>query len=523
MIHSIDIGDFRVFKDNHIKLGRKLTAIAGKNGVGKSTLLAMLGNTCALRKQKSLLNTPFETKFNEIFKGDIKFDTSGYKYKVNFSNRDNPNEIIETKHNRVSWLENKTRFRMIPETKETDKKNSKKYEMPVLYLGLSRLYPLGESKEFSKKKLSLDDSIKNDFILAYKEILSLDGLDEYSLDSIKINDAPRKKGIGINSSRYSSILNSAGQDNLGQILLAVLSFKVLKENFEDYKEGLLLIDELDATLHHYAQMKLINFLLKMSKKLNLQIVFTTHSENILRYLYSKSEHNKDDVINEIETVYINKFKDTVKIQQSPCFYKIKSDLFLSDPTIIPEKINVIFEDKEALWFFEKLIEGFEFSMFLNNINLDLGCEQLLRLIKNNSSIFYEDLFILDGDVEDVKLNINTNIKHLKLPGGASPEEVLYKYLSTLDESHDFWLKCYQLGISKESLLANGPFSSKYSNYNKDREKYKSWFNDNRKLFNSLSVVNFWIKDNKTEHETFLAKFKEEVSVLFKKNLFLTID
>ncbi|WP_243122395.1 hypothetical protein [Clostridium septicum] len=49
--------------------------------------------------------------------------------------------------------------------------------------------------------------------------------DEVCLDMIEIGDTARKKGIGVNTSKYSSITNSAGQDNIGQIIMAMMSFE----------------------------------------------------------------------------------------------------------------------------------------------------------------------------------------------------------------------------------------------------------------------------------------------------------
>ena len=42
-------------------------------------------------------------------------------------------------------------------------------------------------------------------------------------------------------------------------------------------EDFFLIDELDATMHPAAQIRLLNVLYEEAKLLNLQIVFTTHS------------------------------------------------------------------------------------------------------------------------------------------------------------------------------------------------------------------------------------------------------
>ena len=87
-----------------------------------------------------------------------------------------------------------------------------------------------------------------------------------------MKDVSRKNGTGIETETYSYLANSSGQDNLGQILLAIFSFKNLKATLKSYSGGILLIDEIDATLHPAAQFKLLDFMKKMSKELDLQIV-----------------------------------------------------------------------------------------------------------------------------------------------------------------------------------------------------------------------------------------------------------
>ena len=72
---------------------------------------------------------------------------------------------------------------------------------------------------------------------------------------------------------------SAGEDNLSIILTAVISLKYYYESISPSKEveSVLLIDELDATLHPAFQIKLLNLFREMSEKYKIQVVFTTHS------------------------------------------------------------------------------------------------------------------------------------------------------------------------------------------------------------------------------------------------------
>ena len=87
MIHSIELIDFRDLKNVTINLGKYITAISGRNGLGKSTILALLGNACEIKTKdgKTLFNTQFRTEFSEIFKASPLFDLSGSnKCKINF-------------------------------------------------------------------------------------------------------------------------------------------------------------------------------------------------------------------------------------------------------------------------------------------------------------------------------------------------------------------------------------------------------------------------------------------------------
>lgn len=53
---------------------------------------------------------------------------------------------------------------------------------------------------------------------------------------------------------------------------------------------------------------------------------------------------------------------------------------------------------------------------------------------------------------------------------------------------------------------NGPDSPKY-NQEKEREKYKKWFEDHQTVFDSTKLFEFWSDDNKQLVDEFKEKFK----------------
>ena len=108
--------------------------------------------------------------------------------------------------------------------------------------------------------------------------------------------ASSKTFAGVSDDTHDIFTNSAGEGNIMRIILAVLSFKRLKEQYgRDYRGGILLIDELDATLYGFSQAKLVDYLWQVAGDYKIQIVFTTHSPIILKCVnkYQRKErHDK---------------------------------------------------------------------------------------------------------------------------------------------------------------------------------------------------------------------------------------
>ena len=94
-INQITVHDYRAFqKQFNMKLSKNITVIAGLNGVGKSTLLAILTNVGELKKYKALNGKPFRGEFSDVIMYDKENDTVGDKATIYFSNLpSNPNEF----------------------------------------------------------------------------------------------------------------------------------------------------------------------------------------------------------------------------------------------------------------------------------------------------------------------------------------------------------------------------------------------------------------------------------------------
>ena len=326
--NKLSIEKFRQFSSKEIFLGNKMTAIAGNNGTGKSTILGILANSSQLSGHHTYLDKPFRGEFSELFSGSPEHDPTGGKITLFYRDRGKDCSALF----RTAWQDKKTRFRIIPKRTLSDGTiTESKLESPVIYLGLSRLYPLGEAdrKKLSRKNQKWDANEDRDwFTNKYKAILG--GWEELkSVSQFGIAGLARKAGTGIETETYGPSANSAGQDNLGQILLSVLSMRKLKRELDrEWDGGLLIIDELDATLHPAAQIRLIKLLLKESAAIGFQVVFTTHSTVILELLSSKTVHNRKDTAGDIEVVYLTDANKRLAVKRNPSWPEMENDLFV---------------------------------------------------------------------------------------------------------------------------------------------------------------------------------------------------
>lgn len=520
MFRSIKIADFRQFHDDELFLGEYVTVLAGRNSTGKSTILGLLGNSAEIKKNAGVTYTDgrFRAEFSEIIKGSKEFDKTGSgRFQIIV---DGKNNSIITCDFRTGWQkydkedESADRFRVIPKwVKEDGTSTEAKLEYPVLYLGLSRLFPIGESKKVgvTKPRIRFDkDEHEKWFIENYCKILSINDTVE-TVTNYSIGETDKKVGVGVTTQNYDYLTNSSGQDNLGQILLSILSFKRVYEKIgAEWKGGLLLIDEIDATLHPVAQNRLLDLIIKEAKAAKFQVVFTTHSLSLLRYVSEKTEHNKELPNQHIELYYFSAANKKLDIRRNLAYHSMENDLMIQSVVHNSHKVKVYSEDEETRWMLKLLIG--DYISYVDILDVKVGCQSLMTMYKCDQEYFTRTLIVLDGDVEEKTLStvpkpIRNKYRNIVLlPGSKRPEQVMYEYLLSLDGDHEFWKNAEQYDMTWQYFKDNGPESDTYKK-EKDREKYKTWFNDHVQFFDFARLGEYWIRDNKTDAERFLSEFK----------------
>lgn len=475
-----------------IKIGEKLTVIAGGNGTGKSSLLGLIGHMFSFRNNGTVAvnpfyETPLETQFSEVFRFSPVHDYQPpYSYSLLFHDG--------TVRNAVSrFVATNNRFRIDVGIR---KKGHGKVSCAVIYLGLKRLIPLAQESEGSIKVL-LANKLSDEDRTLYREwhnrVLVLED------DVIPQHMKSRNKEVYFPTcDKYDALGNSAGQDNLAQIILALLSFKRIKEEWkEDYPGGVLLIDEVETTLYPAAQYQLMQLLLKAARDYDLQVIFTTHSTDIISYMLDPRERS---FYYSTEIMYLYKQRGAITVSQE------KGELpgMLADlKRTVSErprdrKVNVYLEDEEARVFFKGIVESdVKSELAINRCNS--AATFYGTLLRNRFHEFRKSLIVLDGDqCENNWLKRNPNV--LFLPGLVRPENLICEFLDGLAEDDEFW-ESELGGYNKQAFLYNKPTSTE------NRDTMKEWFT--REKANWGRGCSKLMRRWKNSHETTVSSFNEE--------------
>ena len=233
---------------------KNVTGIFGVNGVGKTTLIHTL--LCLYKAPAGKKNFNFGAFFKRC--RDHEFDHTQIIAKVHFRNQRDVKDV-------------EYEYKKSPGSDRWTPKTSSRPEREVFYLGISSCIPsIEEEIKVTQKYRYIDGAIVSDNVrIVASRILGI----QYS--SIIHSTRGKKDHYHAtinNGDEYYSISMGAGE----QRVLRILEFL---ENIPNY--ALVVIDEIDLTLHTAALNKLLDHLVFVANNKNIQIIFTSHREEIL--------------------------------------------------------------------------------------------------------------------------------------------------------------------------------------------------------------------------------------------------
>lgn len=257
-LHKIYFGQLKNLRDFTLDLEpNNVTGIFGVNGCGKSSIIYSL---LSLFKPSDREPDRYNYKFSQFFTHTNHTRFLGSNF-----------EIIH------SFRQDRTAFQNILRKYEKADRWKPRYEnrpeRDVYFIGINTSVPEIETEKSESiirfQTVPLNDALSNE-IKANAEIVLNRHYTEFNN-----HPAKRKSYIGVrhNNIPYSSLAMGAGEQRV---------FKILSTVFKAERHSLIIIDEIDLTLHTDALNRLITILVNRANARNLQIIFTSHREELTK-------------------------------------------------------------------------------------------------------------------------------------------------------------------------------------------------------------------------------------------------
>lgn len=385
---------------------KPVTAIFGVNGCGKTTVLHALA--CLYRPDSSIGEKNYFTRF---FKRENGVSWIGSKLEAHFC-------INGTVQSRKYA---KAGDRWTPRSNQRPQRD-------VVFIGISSCVPDIEqiAPTLTSFAMGADENVqrREQILRAASAIMNYD-YNNYS--KVSCHKKKYKKVARNGAGSYSSLAMGAGEQRLFNILEILYSLPAY---------SLFLIDELDLTLHTSALTKLVDEMVNVARRKHLQIVFTTHREELalrndinIRHIWKTANSNDTFVLDHTSPDCLRRLTGRMEKQL---------EVYVEDD--LAEYIaRQVVRDKGLLPYTSFL----RFGAIENAFVVAAGCD-----IQEDDS--YNKLFVMDGDkyrTEDERITqmqrcysgneaerdarrrrALSHIKQFALPEGEQPEHYLWTRL-----------------------------------------------------------------------------------------------
>lgn len=538
IIKRVTVDQFRAMKNVEFSLGKYLTAIAGRNATMKTTLLGIVSQPFTLSSghplygSKTIDGYDFKSQFSDKFKISPDFDKIGeHLWTLFLENKGYyPDDKITIKS-----IKRSTRDSSKPPTlrfwsTRGRAKGDGYVQLPVYFLSLSRLFPVGEAGKTTPVEVEFTQEEADYCIRKYREILSIQSMS--GTPTLEIEKETQKKTYtGISDDVHDLFTNSAGEGNVTRIILAMLSFKRIKESKRSYKGGILLIDEIETTLYPHAQKALVKYLRQAAEEFQVQVIFTTHSNVIMQEVYElrRKERIPDGIPEDryaynSSIVYLEpeygdggiRMIGAKNITNAIDLKRILNDINLM-PTSSDGKLSVYTEDAMAASFVRFLLSKYspDYDKYISFIDINLGYTNYKQLWLKGVPAFRESIILIDDGEKELETQQQLvqagAINVLCLP--LLVEKGLFAILKDPAQFKGFSEGfCPNKSFSYDICFADWPLScSDYSSID-----YKVWLQKAIATINLNDFLEFWYSCYTEKAEAFLRDFLIAYNILADK-------
>ena len=412
----------RGVKNTTIEFNYPITAIAGANGIGKTTILQLIAclyhnNETAHKPYRfsNAKNAKSYYTFRDFFihfRGEDKSEGSEISY-----------EFIQGKKRGSHTLkkgQNWSSYNRRPQ-RVTD------------FYGVSRIIPANEFNMFKNTFASSTASFTTRSLSAQSTEMIKNVLNK-PLDSVDVNSSSKLANFEFNHIHLTTGL-SYSNFNMGageEVIVSLISRMSALPN-----SSIVLIEELELGLHPKAQKVLMEKLFQIVYDKQLQLIFTTHSPFLFDVLPPQGRILLRKPSNKLEVIY--------KPSSSLAFSELTGETL--------KELTVYVEDKVAKLMLETLLDS---ATRKRVYIVDVGSrENVVRMVgahyrnqKLGKAVgvpdgdltesllekYYKKYVLKEGELFDEVFEENRKKMFINLPGDNAPEKYM---LERLKESEDF--------------------------------------------------------------------------------------
>ena len=408
-IDSLHIDKLKGLEELDISFEDKnITAIFGENGCGKSTILHALA--CFYHAEDDDVETNYFTRFFKKVGGSA---WTGSKMEAIFT--------VEGTSLHITYEKAADRWK--PRINKRIKRNT-------YYIGIDSCVPSIEKETVTKTSYSMNTAgnVENKDLII-RDVSEIMGRRYEDYLNQHCGKREYKKVNVQGGIQYTSLSMGAGEQRI---------FTILDKIYSVPEYSLILIDELDLTLHTTALLRLLDIMVSVARKRNLQIVFTTHREEIasrtdinIRHIWKPANQNRSFCLNQTNPMCMYRLNGTIQKD-----YEVYVEDDLAEAIV-----NSVLR-KEGILNYVKVIC---FGDAANAFSLAAGLHIQGQLSEKKLIVIDGDVYRTDEDKSEImkkrysgseagKDAIRTiaisRIKQFNLPNNEHPEHYLWSLLKT---------------------------------------------------------------------------------------------